>query len=355
MQINVSFKRLLNYFLFMILPEKQIKQLRKALEEASRPLFIYDDDPDGLCSFLLLYRFVKDGRGVIVKTTSYLGKEWARYVHEYNPDAVFVLDVPVVEQEFIDEVDVNIHWIDHHMPVERKKVNYYNPRLTDLKAYIPTTRMCYEVVKYKSREDSWIAAVGCVADWYLPDFENELVDKKIKDAETALYESDAGKLARVFSFLLKGKTSDVHRCIKVLSRIKDPNEILNSSSAEGKFIFKRFEKINKKYEKLLSYALKKVHKEKFFVFLYDEDQWSFTSELSGELSHRCPNKVIVVCREKKGEYKCSFRSREKPILYAVQKALDGVSGKGGGHENACGAVIASEDFERFVERLKESY
>lgn len=342
----------------MILHPEAINELRMALEQSHRPLFYYDDDADGLSSFLLLYRFVREGKGVIVKTTSTLTKDWARKAEEYGPDAVFVLDVPVVEQEFVDAVRVPVYWVDHHQPVELRGVHYYNPRQQDVHAYIPTTRMAYEVVQ----QDMWIAAVGCVADWYPLDFVDALVaaypglfDTRFREPDSALFESKVGKLARMFSFVLKGQTSDALQSVKVLTRISSPYEILSGSTPAGKFILKRFEHINKNYEELLELALAQRTRGKFFVFKYDERLWSFTSELSNELAHRYPKKVIFVCREKGGEYKCSLRTRGKPILPVLQKALEGLRGHGGGHENACGVVIATEDFDVFMKRLKKEY
>lgn len=338
----------------MILPEKQLNDVRAALQSTQRPLYYYDDDCDGLCSFLLLYRFVREGKGVMLKTTSTLTQSWARHVDEYGPDSVFILDVPVVDQEFIDAVHIPLHWIDHHMPVERTGISYYNPRLADIHAYIPTTRLAYEIVQ----QDMWIAAVGCVADWYLPDFKEhfiaeypDLMDKKVNSPEAALFEAPIGRLARIFSFILKGKTSDALKCVKILTRIETPYEILQGSTPAGKFILKRFEKINEKYETLVQQAMRTQAKDNFFIFTYTEDQWSFSSELSNELAYRNPDKVVLVCREKGGEFKCSLRAREKPILPVLQKALEGVEGHGGGHEHACGAVVKSEDFERFLKSL----
>ena len=342
----------------MILPKRQITELRTVLEEAQRPLFFYDDDPDGLCSFLLLYRFKHEGRGVLVKTTSTLTKNWARHVDEYKPDVVFILDVPSVDQDFIDAITVPIYWIDHHTPTERDGIHYYNPRLEKEDAYIPTTRMAYEIVQ----QDLWIAGIGCVADWHLPDFKEELIHSypalittDVNDAETALFDTPLGKLARILSFLLKGKTGEVLKCIKILTRIKEPDELLQGTTPQGKFIAQRFEKISEKYDALLHQATQKKPHGEFLLFKYEEDQWSFTSDLGNELSHRYPDKVVVVCRERNGEYKCSLRARKKPLLPAVQKALEGVQGRGGGHEQACGAVIVSEDFETFFKNLKREY
>ena len=62
--------------------EKQLTFLREELATAQNPLFFYDDDPDGLSSFLLLYRYKKEGKGVIVKTTPKLGSIFVNKVKE---------------------------------------------------------------------------------------------------------------------------------------------------------------------------------------------------------------------------------------------------------------------------------
>ena len=64
--------------------------------------------------------------------------------------------------------------------------------------------------------------------------------------------------------------------------------------------------------------------------------------------------IIILAREKSGEYKMSLRSgRHGPIIdKALEKALIGVDGYGGGHEKACGANVKKADFERFIENFK---
>ena len=348
----------------MVLPPEQVSEIRAALEKSQSPLFIYDDDPDGLCSFLLLYRLVQRGRGMMLKTSSKLGEEWVDRVSKYGADCVFVLDVPEISQDFLDKVKLPVYWIDHHTPLQLTGVHYYNPRIADAHAYIPTTRLAYEVVKgtLVAERDLWIAAVGSVADWHVPDFGPafalrypDLFSADISHPEDALYDTLTGKLARIFSFLLKGKTNDALACVKILTRIEDPYEILKGTTSRGRFVLKRFEGINKQYETLLQEALSQASRKRFFVFYYTEATWSFTSELSTELSHRYPKKVILICREKNEEYKCSLRSREKPIEPALKKAIQGLQATGGGHEYACGAVIKVADFELFLARLKKAY
>src|SRR3989344_1279809 len=103
----------------MALSQGEIQQIREHLDNCKNPLFFFDDDQDGLCSFLQLYRYKGEGNGVIVKTTPKITPLFLRKVAEYSPDKIFILDIAVVEQEFINEAKVPIVWIDHHGPFER--------------------------------------------------------------------------------------------------------------------------------------------------------------------------------------------------------------------------------------------
>ena len=46
----------------------QLKEIKEHLEKAQNPLFFFDNDNDGLCSFLLLRRFIDRGRGIAIKS-----------------------------------------------------------------------------------------------------------------------------------------------------------------------------------------------------------------------------------------------------------------------------------------------
>lgn len=336
-----------------MLSDKQLKQIKDELTHCKRPIFFFHDDPDGLCSFLLLYRQIHEGKGVVIKTKPNIGEMFSRKVEEYGADKVFVLDVAMVEQGFIDAVKIPVVWIDHHDPLERQNVKYFNPRLNG--ENIPPSYICYRAVK----KDLWIAMIGCIGDWYMPDFKDEfcdkypdLLDKKVKRPEIALFNSKLGELIKIISFNLKGKTQDVMKSAKILTRIETPYEILDRTTPRGAFIYKRYEKVKSVYDELLKKALEKETNEKILLFSYTEDKLSLTKELSNELIYRFPKKVIIIAREKSGEMKCSLRSGEgielPPIL---EKALTGVEGYGGGHEHACGAVIKKEDFKQFLENL----
>ncbi len=342
----------------MALSQNQIQQIREHLDSCKNPLFFFDDDQDGLCSLLQFYRYKKEGHGVIVKVTPKIGTAFLRHVQQYNPDKIFILDIAIVEQEFIDESKVPIVWIDHHGPFERHNVKYFNPRISKWEDNHPTSFMCYQVVQ----QDLWLATIGCIADWFIPPFLNQfmekypdLIDKPYKNPGDIIYKTKFGKLIRIFSFILKGKTSGVMRCVKVLTRIKSPYEILNQESSQGSFIYKQYEKVNKMYEPLLDDMLKAAEKIKdnFIIFTYKDDQSSFTTDLSNEAIYRYPDKIVLIGRERNDEMKCSLRSSKTILPPLIEKALTGLDGFGGGHEHACGLNVKTADFEEFLRRLKE--
>ena len=51
-----------------MLLKTQIEEFRSYLKKSENPLFLFDDDPDGTCAYLLLSKYINKGKGVMVKT-----------------------------------------------------------------------------------------------------------------------------------------------------------------------------------------------------------------------------------------------------------------------------------------------
>lgn len=337
-----------------MLTGKEIDEIRNYLNKSENPLFLYDDDPDGLCSFLLLRDYIDRGKGFIIKGSPVLEEKWLRKVDEYSPDLVVVLDKPIISQDFIDKVNVPILWIDHHPIVNRKGVHYYNPRNENDEDNSPTTFWAYKVSEGKL----WLAVLGCISDWYIPDFANEFSrDNKdllpnVTTPEDILFNTMFGKLIRLTSFMLKGKNEDVRKNISVFSKIENPYEILNEDSPRGRLISRYGKGIDKSYQRLLNTALKNITKDKILLFIYPDSKISFTSDLSNEVLYRHPKKLIIIGRDTGDEIKISLRSKDIKLPGLIEKSLKDVKGYGGGHEHACGANIAKKDFKTFIDNLK---
>lgn len=374
-----------------------MKKVFEMLINAKNPLYFFDDDPDGLCSFLLFYLYKREGSGVAAKSSPILGEGYIEKSNNSDFDVVFVLDKPIIEDSFFNKVKKQIVWVDHH-PVQKdvpSKVIYYNPRKQKKDAVYPTSEICFDVLDKNADKDFlennkkrmlWLSLIGTVGDWKVPHFINEakkefpemfvsLNGKKIdlKKPEDLLFNTPVGRLVKIFNSILKGNSVAMKKRIKVLTRIKSPYEILSHDKVclnaigeefligfktdAGKFVYKNFMNINEEYEMILKDAIKsfeKQKKKKVLVYSY-QSQTSLTSSLSNELYYLYPKKPIIVCRRKSGNMMCSFRYFNGDLPKKIEKALEGLNGYGGGHENASGGNIKESEFHIFIERFEKMF
>ncbi|MAG52894.1 MAG: hypothetical protein CMH62_02935 [Nanoarchaeota archaeon] len=333
-----------------------LKQIKNLIEKSENPLIFYDDDPDGLVSYLLLKRHFKKGQGFIVRGKPMLDASYLESVKKYSPDLVIILDKPVVEQEFVDECNVPIIWIDHHPVIKIKGVKYYNPRIKNDKDNRCVSYWCYKL----TNEDMWLATIGIVSDYQKPSFIKKFIKeypellKEAKDQKEMLFNSNLGKLIKIFGFALKGQTNDVRKNVDTLTRLKNPYDLLHDKNEWLRLLLIKVGKIEKEYDKLLDKAVKENKGKKIVIFIYISGKYSFTGSLSNELMYKFPGKVILVGREKDGDIRMSLRSPEGPKLPKIlEKALFGVEGYGGGHDYAVGASVKKEDFDKFIEVIKK--
>jgi len=336
--------------------EEAMKKLKEEIDHCQKPIVFFDGDPDGTTSFLQFYRYKGDGKAVMFKQSPQVTVDYARKVEEYGADKVFIFDLALVDQDFIDAVKVPIVWVDHHALQERTgNLTYINPLKwgeTD-----PPCSMMYEALK----KDLWISVVGCIADWhmhpYLKEFKEQYpgyIDKDYEFPEEIMFKSPMKTLIKVLSFNLKGTTSDAMKSIKILTRIEHPDEIMKQTTPKGRFLWKKYEQVNKLYSVIQERAIAEGKKAgKLFIFTYAANQTSVTKELANELTALFPDKIIILAREKSGSFKMSLRSGRQapPLRDALERALVGITGSGGGHEKACGANVLSDDFARFIENF----
>ncbi len=342
-----------------MLTEKQIEEIKEHLNKAQNPVFFFDNDQDGLCSFLLLQKYIGRGKGFPIKTSPALTKDYFRKVEEFNSDYIFILDKPEVSEEFVLEVEkinIPIVWIDHHS-IDKEKipkyVNYYNPLFNKNKNNEPVTYLCQKITNKK--ENLWIGVVGCISDNLVPDFYKDFMKdypdlcKDEKEAFSIFYGSEIGKVARIIGFGLKDKISNVVSMIKFLISCNTPYDFLEENN-KNKSIHKRFQEVDKKYQKILNKAKKISTSKKLLFFKYEGDT-SMSSDVANGLKYLFPDKFIVVVYTK--GYKANVSARGKDIKKFILPAIEGLEGAtGGGHDNAVGAQINKEDIEEFEKRIQ---
>lgn len=343
-----------------MLTKKQVKEIKEHLYKAQNPLFFFDNDQDGLCSFLLLQRYIERGKGVPIKSFPELTVDYFRKVRELNPDYIFILDKPLVSKEFFQEarqINIPVVWIDHH-EIQMKIpnfVNCYHSFSNKSRNAEAVSAFCYQISQRE--EDLWIAVIGCISDAYIPDFYSDfkktypdlsIDSKKVLDI---YFESGIGKIAQILGAGLKDKTSNVIAMLKFLMKVKTPYEILEETN-KNYTIHKRFNEINKKYKKILEKA-ERVGKvsAKILFFGYRGDL-SISSDLANGLCQKFPEKIIVVGYISGAKVNISVRG--KKIKEIILKAIEGFEGAtGGGHDDAVGVKIRFDDLEKFRDRLEK--
>ncbi len=340
-----------------MLTAKQLKEIREHLEKAQNPVFLYDNDADGLCSFVLLRRFLGRGKGVAVRTHPDIDAGYAKRAHELGADYVFVLDRPFLGNEFVEkleELHIPVVWIDHHdVPLPNyssSSLSVFNPvrNKGKSKGNEPVTALVYEIGKRE--EDLWVAMMGCISDHYLPGFSRkfekiyrELWGKNIKKPFDAYYKSVIGTLARAIGAGLKDSITHVVYFQNFIIGCKTPQDMLNELESDSSFA-RKYKEIREKYCELLEKAKLEDHSNILF-FRYGGSM-SMSADLANELSYLYPTLPVIVAYAQGAMSNLSIRG--KNVNRIVQSLLGEFEGSsGGGHADAVGVRLRTEDLERF--------
>lgn len=347
-----------------MLTAEQQNELKEHLAKAQNPVFYYDNDADGLCSFLLLRRFLGRGKGVAVRSYPDLNASYAQKAVELKADYVFVLDKPVLSPEFVNafsSLQIPLVWIDHHdiQGTAFSPTPYfyiYNPtRNTGKdKSSEPVTYISYKLCGRP--QDLWIAVMGCIADHYLPDFAEEFGKenpeywgKSIKKPFDAYYMTELGKIAQSLNFGLKDSVTNVIHLQNHLVGCVSPNDVL--AETPGNIAFRhKYTQIRKRYDQLFNSAQNNITS-KLIFFEYGGDM-SISADLSNELSYKYPNHYIAIVYTNGGLSNISLRGKGiKQILERILPKLNNATG--GGHNDAVGARVSHTDLAVFKEFLEK--
>lgn len=336
-----------------MLNKQQISEINELLDKSQNPLFLFDNDVDGLCSFLILQRKIGRGKGVPIRSFPDLNASYLRKIEELRADAVFILDKPKVSEEFIEgvaEKNLPIIWIDHHeteLPKNIDKVHYYNSFPTSE----PVTYLCYQL----SKKDEWLAMIGCISDVFKPEFSEkfaeehpELFDSKLS-AFDALFSTEIGRVAKMLGFALKDTTTNVVQMMKYIFKADNIYDLLE----ENKFtkpMHTRYEQLKKGYDKTMEKAEEQLSSSKLLFFSY-AGEMSMSSEIANGLYFKHKDKFIVVVYKKQDQANISIRGKNAKKI--TQKALEGIEGAtGGGHEEATGARVPIDKLDEFKKNIE---
>ncbi|MBC8435333.1 DHH family phosphoesterase [archaeon] len=340
-----------------MLTTKQLIEIREHLEKAQNPLFLFDNDVDGLCSAMILQRVSGKGKAFPIKSFPGLDAKYLRRVEELNADYVFIMDKAEVELDFlqgVSEKGIPIVCIDHHpVDISQEKLDLIHYYSSAENGGEPTTFLAQMV--YERKEDEWLAMVGCIGDVYKPFFsksyakENpELFNNELTPFN-AMYMTEVGRITTMLNFGLKDTTTNVVNLMKLLVKANNLYDLLEENS--------RTRALHYKYKTLSEVLEKQVEKGnknagKNLVYLEYSGETSMSSEVSNRLMFEHPEKSVVIIFRKQDTTSVSLRGpKAKRIVEDVVLKIPGA--KGGGHEVACGAKIPLDEIENFKKALKE--
>ena len=341
-----------------MLTPQQLTQIKQNIEASQNPLFFFDNDVDGLCSFLILRRAIGRGKGVAIKSFPDLKEQYLKKVEELNPDAVFILDKAELSKEFAEAVEqkgIPMTWIDHHETKTPKeiieKTSYFNSHPSSE----PTTYIAQKI--FNRKEDLWLAVIGCIGDVYNPDFAEkfseqypELLPKNIEPFD-ALHSTEIGKLVRMLNFGLMDTITNVVTLTKYLFKANGPHDILEENQ-HTKQLHKRYTQLNEFYNKQVKKAESKFNKDYPVLFYTYSGNTSMSSEIANKLYHNHKDKLIIVAFKRPEKINVSIRGEH--ALETTKKLIANIEdATGGGHVEATGAMIPIDDFETFKENIKQ--
>lgn len=341
-----------------MLSVEELSEIRKHLESAQNPLFLYDNDADGLCAFLIMQRYIKRGKGVAVKSYPEVSGRYLRRIEELKPDSIFVLDRAEISEDFLlgaNMKNIPIIWIDHHKSSSKEEIRnqtfYYN----SYPSSEPTTYIAQKACDRK--EDLWLAMIGCISDVYKPEFGEEfersypeLYDSSLSAFE-ALHKTEIGRFSLMLNFGLMNTITNVVKLMKYLFRANGPYSLLEENYHTREF-HKRYKELNQELQKLIGKANRKeAYANKVLYFSYSGPT-SMSAILSSRLVFEKPDCLIVVAHSKPEKINLSIRGKESlRLTNFIIKKIEGSTG--GGHDEATGAKVPAGEEELLKKVLKE--
>ncbi len=350
----------------MNVPEK-IGEFVKSLNKDMKIALLYDTDPDGICSGVIIAKSIEQLRGkkidfrILQKHNDVaLTEETIEKLKKLKLDWLVVSDKPLdSDPSTLKEAEKYCRLLifDHHkiladLNSEKTifiKSQYAKPEIDG--SLYPTTKLVYDLFsKYTDLSRlSWVAAIGIIGDmaqkqWH--GFLDRVFEENNVDKGTNYFDTPIGKACALISI---SDTCDKHEdAFDVVYEAKNYDDVVNSKlkgyqAAVQKEINRILDEFNAKSEK---------HGE---LRYYEIDApYSLNSMISTILSMRERNKTFVVLQRNGEYYNISARRQDNKIAMneVLAKAAEGLpNASGGGHRPAAGGKFFAKDLETVKKRI----
>ena len=383
-----------------------IIRFRNKIENSKNPIMFYDCDCDGLSSFLILKRKWSKIKGYGFRKDE---KNQMKLLSKIKSDCDLIIffDIPFIFESFLNEIrTIKILWQDHHITKNLdlvknyNNITYLNPTLFDKEVNTPSTQTAYEVSNTETNLD--YCMFGSLCDFFLLEnliefekkdkvlfdkifnisklkknqifnfiknhnpYDLKFQEKRSKYIQFLIYKTNFYKLRNFFDFMFKLHHEDINRAIKKISQMSLSEIYFSIENQKETFPFNKYFELEKEFFSIYEKVTKKINKKYFLPFVKKSkilcisysSKISFTKVLIETIANSYKNfEVYVISHidEEKNDTKTSFRSNGKvDVSTLLELSIKGLNGRGGGHKYACACNISLDDYNRFIENIKNN-
>jgi len=334
---------------------------------------IFHNDADGVCSCVLMNRFLK--RKICKEADSVIAqpmppaKNLLQRIRLSLPSKIIFLDLSIDQDKSIIkklEQDCEILIIDHHQisnNLNSKKTVHYNPLFENPSIYQSGSYLTYKICSTVlndsdwDKKNLWLAIIGIIGDYYIRDSldiikkaEEYYSDIIKNNDQEALHNSLFGQVSDMISAAKACKIS-CEEIVNIINSMETVHEINKQQK-----LVDSYKKVQEDIERIKIDIKSNIDSNKNVLFYEKKSKYNLRSPIATIMSNDYPKKLIVVWEDIKNKIKISARNQNKNIN--VAKTLKSVIkdfkyASAGGHEAAAGASIRKQDWEEFKERLEE--
>ncbi|MGM5483629.1 MAG: DHH family phosphoesterase [Nanobdellota archaeon] len=358
-----------------------------------RAIICFDDDPDGICSGIIIKKYLEKKGFKIIKNIALLpendlfGKEFSDMVKKEDIDLVVVTDFNVSNfglsdnyNSFIkDNPELRCLMFDHHIDNNTyDNALYYNSCL--IQKHIEGSQYCCSKLVFDLLNDegeieeiSWISAIGVIGDFNAKTwnyFLKEEIDKENKnrlrnkpDSKTIpevhsndeFFETPFGKASNLIFYGVAMSKKEAENIFDNIDKCNDINELNNFLKKYGE-VEEEIKDYIENYEYFIKNADKKIEKEENTVFEVEvKSQNNICSVLANSLSKKDYNTIFFIYQKTDNGYHISTRLQngKKNLGKIMNDCAVFEESYGGGHAEAAGAFVKKEYFNDFKNKFFE--
>lgn len=346
------------------------EKAKKFIEESERPLVIYHIDSDGICSAVLMLKYLKFFEKSASLIPSSPQKMMQRSFYKGLPESDLIIIVDIPADEFEDKINEYLEGkkiiiFDHHKitkDMNSENIVHFHPTFFGIEKYCPASKLIFDVLsKFDERikEFDWIACIGIIGDSGAEEW-REFIERTLircrysKGREGPKYDTVLGEIERMIgSARSHSGERGAEYAIEVLLNSKDIEDFLKKS--------KKLKKWKEEVEMYIEDMEIEFHMRKEYFkelglafFEMEKPKYRIGSPLATILSKKYPHLTIVIIVKKDKIALVNMRRGDGKVDVAelVKKALKGIeNSSGGGHRNAAGAQLPSEYVNEFKENI----